>query len=82
MILGGGGSGVGMGSNLVPLKDQRQCFDIMNHRFASAICVSCPFNMRYSSVLNVTCPEVDRSTNQVERTSTDTYRIPTGCRTH
>ena len=43
----------------------------MNHLFASirylnVICVSFPFNMRYSSVLTVTCPEVDRSTTQVE----------------
>ena len=62
-----------MGSNLVPLKDKRHCFDLMNHRFASTRCVSCPFSMRYSSVLTVTCPEVDRSTTQPERTSTDTY---------
>ena len=36
-----------------------------------------------SSVLTVTCSEVDRSTTRVERTSTDTctYRIPTGCLT-
>ena len=32
------------------------------------VCVSFPFNMRYSSVLTVTCPEVDRSTIQVEHT--------------
>ena len=32
--------------------------------------------------LTVTCPEADRTTNQVERTSTDTYRILTGCLTH
>ena len=43
----------------------------MNHLFAfirylNVICVSFPFNMRYSSVLTVTCPEVDRSTTQVE----------------
>ena len=42
----------------------------------SVICVSRPFNMRYWSVLTVTCPEVDRSTTSVERTSTDTYSIP------
>ena len=57
----------------------------MNYHFASVICVSwhsCPLNMLYLSVLTVTCPEVDRSTTQVERTSTDTYRIPTGCLTH
>ena len=71
-----------MGSNLVPMKDKRHCFDLMNHRFASIICVSCPFNMRYSSVLIVTCPEVEGSTAQLERTSRDTYRIPTGCLTH
>ena len=81
VILGGGGGGVGIGSNLVPLKNQRHCFDI-NHRFASVICVSCQFKMRYSSVLNVTCPEVGRSSTPVERTSTDTYRTPTGCLTH
>ena len=70
------GGGVEIESNLVPSKDKRHCVDLMNHRFASVIlCVSCPFNMRYSSVLTVTCPEADRSTTQVERTSTDTYRI-------
>ena len=53
----------------------------MNHS-GSVICVSCPFNMRYSSVLTVTCPEVDRSTTQVEQTSTDTYNISTGCLAH
>ena len=31
---------------------------------------------------SVTCPVVDPFTTQVERTSTDTYEIPTGCRTH
>ena len=77
MILGGG-DGVGVE------KGKRDCFELMNHRFASVIhvCVSCPFSMRYWSVLTVTCPEGDRSTTQVERTSTDTYRIPTGCLTH
>ena len=48
----------------------------------SVICVSCPFNKRYSSVLTITCPEVDRSTSQAERVSTDTSRIPTGCLTN
>ena len=42
-----------MESNLVPKKDKRHCFDLMYHRLASVICVSCPFNMRYSSVLTV-----------------------------
>ena len=47
----------------------------MNHLFASirylnVICVSFPFNIRYSSVLTVTCPEVDRSTTQVEHAKT------------
>ena len=76
--------GWGVESNLVPEKDKRQCFDLMNHRFASVICVSCPFIMRYmySSVLTITCPEVNPSKTQVERTSTDTYRIPIGCLTH
>ena len=60
-----------MQSNLVPWKYKRHCFDLMNHLFSSirylnVICVSFPFNMRYSSVLTVTCPEVDRSTTQVE----------------
>ena len=67
-----------MESNLLPWKDKRHCFDLKNHSFASVICVSSPFNMRFSSVLTCTCPEVDRSTTQVERTSTDTYRMPTG----
>ena len=31
---------------------------------------------------SVTCPVVNPFTTQVERTSTDSYRIPTGCRTH
>ena len=46
------------------------------------LCVSCPFNMRYSNVLTGTCTENNRSTTQVERTSTDAYRIHTGCLTH
>ena len=75
MILGGGGGG---GVE----KGKRDCFELMNHRDASVICVSCPFSMRYSSVLTVTRPEGDRSTTQVERTSNDTYSIPTGCLTH
>ena len=55
-------------------------FDLMNHlfciRYLNFICVACMFNTRYSSSLTVTCPEVDRSTTQVEWTSRDTYRIP------
>ena len=31
---------------------------------------------------SVVCPVVNPFTTQVERTSTNSYRIPTGCRTH
>ena len=71
-----------MESNLVPKKDKRHCFDLMDHCFESVICVSCPFNMGYSSFLTVTCPEVDCSITHIKQTTTDTYRIPSGCLTH
>ena len=48
-----------MESNLVRKKDTRHCFDLMNYRFASVERVSCPFNMRYSSVLmRLTVPQL------------------------
>ena len=47
----------------------------MNHRFASVICVPRPFNMRYSSVVTVTCLEVDCSTAQIDGYTQDTYRM-------
>ena len=81
-VIFGGGEGCGMETNLVLQKDKRHCFDLMNRRLASVICVSFPFNTRYSSDLTVTCPEVDRSATQVDQASTDTYMIPTGCLTH
>ena len=71
MVFSGAGGGGGDGVESCSIE-----MDLMNHRLASVICVSCPFNMRYSSVLTVTCPKIDRST------TTDTYRIPTGCLTH
>ena len=63
-----------MESNLGPYAFG-DCFDLMDHRFASVICVSCPFNTRYSPVLTVTCPKVCRSTD-IDGYIQGTYRMP------
>ena len=50
--------------------------------FELYISVSCMFNTQYSSVLTIIYPDIVHSTILVKQTSTDTYRIPTGCLTH
>ena len=88
--MGGGGVGWGLGwgwnqivfhrkMNLIALISRTT---VTHPLFERYLYVSCPFNMRYWSVLSVTLPEVDRSTAQVERTSMVTYRILTVYLTH